>query len=144
MLLAQSCPTLCDSIDCGPPVSSVHWIFQARVLEWVAFSYSRWSSQLTGWTQVSCITGRFFIIWATREAPNEDNSWANSFSCLINCLVNFYVPFGLEFILMWWELHWCLCLTISCILRTISKACDYVSGSGGWIWSSSSFCYPTF
>ena len=37
----QSCPTLCDSIDYSPPGSSIHGIFQARVLEWVAISFSR-------------------------------------------------------------------------------------------------------
>ena len=38
-LVAQSCPTLCDPMDCSPPDSSVHVIFQARILEWVAISY---------------------------------------------------------------------------------------------------------
>ena len=42
--VAQSCPTLCDPTDCSPPGSSVHWIFQARILEWVAISFSRVSS----------------------------------------------------------------------------------------------------
>ena len=42
---AQSCPTLCDLMDCSPPGSSVHRIFQARILEWVAIFYSRGSSQ---------------------------------------------------------------------------------------------------
>ena len=42
--VAQSCPTLCDPMDCRPPGSSVHGIFQARVLEWVAISFSRRSS----------------------------------------------------------------------------------------------------
>ena len=41
MLVAQSCLTLCDPMDCGPPGSPVHWIFQARILEWVTISYSR-------------------------------------------------------------------------------------------------------
>ena len=41
---AQSCPTLCDPVDCSPPGSSVHEILQARVLEWVAISFSRGSS----------------------------------------------------------------------------------------------------
>ena len=40
----QLCPTLCDPMDCGPPGSSVHGIFQARILEWVAISFSRGSS----------------------------------------------------------------------------------------------------
>ena len=38
---AQSCPTLCDPMDCSPPGSSVHGSFQARILEWVAISFSR-------------------------------------------------------------------------------------------------------
>ena len=40
-VVAQSCPTLCDPMDCSPPDSSVHGIFQARILEWVAISFSR-------------------------------------------------------------------------------------------------------
>ena len=42
--VAQSCPTFCDPMDCSPPGSSVHGIFQARVLEWVAISFFRGSS----------------------------------------------------------------------------------------------------
>ena len=45
VLVAQSCPTLCDPMDCSPPGSSVHGILQARILEWVAISFSRGSSQ---------------------------------------------------------------------------------------------------
>ena len=41
----ESCPTFCDPMDCSPPVSSIHGIFQARILEWVAISFSRGSSQ---------------------------------------------------------------------------------------------------
>jgi len=41
----QSCPTLCDPTDCSPPGSSVHGILQARILEWVAISFSRASSR---------------------------------------------------------------------------------------------------
>ena len=51
------------------PGSSVHGISQTRILEWVAISFSRGSSQPRDWTWVSHIAGRFFIIWATREAP---------------------------------------------------------------------------
>ena len=43
--VAQLCLTLCDPMDCNPPGSSVHGIFQARVLEWIAISFSRGSSQ---------------------------------------------------------------------------------------------------
>ena len=63
----QSCPTLCDPTDCSLPGSSVHGIFQASILEWVAISFSMRSSQLRDWTQVSCIIGRHCTFWATRE-----------------------------------------------------------------------------
>ena len=65
--LLQSCPTLCDPVDYSPPGSSVHGILQARVLEWVAISFSRGSSQPRDRTQVSCIAGRRFTVWATRK-----------------------------------------------------------------------------
>ena len=42
---AQSCPTLCDSMDCSPPGSSVHGIFQARILKWIAISFAMGNSQ---------------------------------------------------------------------------------------------------
>ena len=56
-------------MDCRPPGSSVHEISQARILEWVAISFSRGSSRPRDQAQDSCTTGRFFIDWATREAP---------------------------------------------------------------------------
>ena len=55
--VAQLCLTLCDPIDCSPAGSSVHGILQARILEWVAISFSRGSSKLGDQTQVSCIAG---------------------------------------------------------------------------------------
>ena len=58
--VAQLCPTLCDTVDCSPPGSSVHRILQARILEWVAISFSRGSSRPRDRTQVSCIAGRCF------------------------------------------------------------------------------------
>ena len=65
---SQSCLALCDPMDCSPPGSSIHGIFWARVLEWVAISFSRGSSRPRGWTKVSFIAGRHFTIWATRES----------------------------------------------------------------------------
>ena len=53
---AQSCLTLCDPMDCGPPGSSVHGLFQARILAWVAISYSRGSSRPRGRTSSSCVS----------------------------------------------------------------------------------------
>ena len=51
----------CDTMDCSLPGSSVHGISQAKILDWVAISFSRGSSQPRDQTHVSCITGRFFI-----------------------------------------------------------------------------------
>ena len=65
--VAQSCPTLCDPMDCSLPDFSVHGIFQARVLEWVVISFSRGSSRSRNRTWVSCIAGAFLTSWATRE-----------------------------------------------------------------------------
>ena len=67
--VAQLCPTICDPMDCSPPGSLVHGIFQAWKLEWVAISFSRGSSGPRDRTQVSRIVGRRFTVWATREAP---------------------------------------------------------------------------
>ena len=55
---AQMWPTLCDLMDCGPQGSTVHGISQARILEWVAISFSRGSSQPRGWIWVAC-----FLHW---------------------------------------------------------------------------------
>ena len=75
--VAQSCLTLCNPMDCSPPGSSVHGILQARILEWVAISFSRGSSQPRDRTQVSHIAGRHFNLWATSEAlvnPEQNDS----------------------------------------------------------------------
>ena len=64
-------PTLCDPMDCSPPDSSVHGIFQARILKWVAISFSRGSSPPRAQTRVSlvsCIAGRFFTTEPWGEA----------------------------------------------------------------------------
>ena len=61
----QLCPTICDPMDYSPPGSSVHGILQARILEWVAISYSRGSSGPRDQTCVSCdscIAGGFFTL----------------------------------------------------------------------------------
>ena len=66
----QLCLTLCDPMHCSPPGSSDHGIFEARILEWVAISYSRGSSRprdQTCMSCVSCIAGKFFTHWAIRK-----------------------------------------------------------------------------
>ena len=72
----KSCLTPCNPMDCSLPGSSVHGIFQARILEWVAISFSR-SSQPRDWTQVSHIVG--FTIWVTKEVK-----WPKSLFKIIN------------------------------------------------------------
>ena len=68
MLVAQSCPALCNPMDCSPKGSSVHRILQERILEWVDMPSSRGSSWPRDWTQVSSMADRLVTIWATREA----------------------------------------------------------------------------
>ena len=51
----QSCPTFCEPMDCSPPGSSVHWILQVRILEWVAMPSSRGSSWPRDWIHVFCL-----------------------------------------------------------------------------------------
>ena len=81
-IVTQWCLTLCDPMDCSLPGSSVHGIFQARILEWVAIPYSRASSRPRGWTHFSCTScigwqilyhcatcNRQIIIWARKPNP---------------------------------------------------------------------------
>ena len=69
--VAQSCPTLCDPMD-----YTIHGILQARILEWVAFPFSRGSSKPRDQTHVSCTAGRFF----TTEPPKRKK--VKSLSCV--------------------------------------------------------------
>ena len=77
MLVAQSCPTVCDPMGWGPSGSCVHGILQARILEWVANSSSRRSSQPSDQTHVSCIAGSFF----TAEPPGKPTFSDNKDLC---------------------------------------------------------------
>ena len=76
--VTQSCPTLCDPMDCSLSGSSVHGIFQARVLEWIAIFFSRGSSRPRNRTRVSRVAGRRFTVWATREASGKSSKEAPS------------------------------------------------------------------
>ena len=66
--VAQSYPTLCDPKTVALQIPLSTGTLQARILEWVAVPFSRGSAQTRDWTQVSCIAGRFFTVWATKEA----------------------------------------------------------------------------
>ena len=67
-LVTQSCLTLCDPMDYNLSGSPIVCFFQARILERVAIPFSGGSSQPSDRIQVSCIAGRFFTIWAARDA----------------------------------------------------------------------------
>ena len=107
--VAQSCPTLCDLVDCSLPGSSVHEILQARILEWVAISFSRGSSQPRGRTQISCIGVRCFNLWATREAPGA-NPKPYIFLSLYPTLENLSRDSASIFLLFF---PYCLCINIA-------------------------------
>ena len=106
--VTQSCPTLCDPMDCSLSGSSVHGIFQARVLEWIAISFSRGSSWPMNQTQISRTAGRCFTIWATREAPLTNHSFTQLSlvtlplnSCLEASTLNpFHIPDPVEHFLL--------------------------------------------
>ena len=67
VLVTQSCPTLCNPMDCDMPGFSVYGGLQARILEWIAISFSRGSCQPRDQIWVSHIAGKLFIVWATWE-----------------------------------------------------------------------------
>ena len=95
--VAQTCPTLCDPMDCSPPGSSVHGIFQARMLEWVAISSSRESSQHRDRTLVSCIfcIGRQILYHCTTwEAPYCTILNANGFFFFLTLKSGFLLLFS--------------------------------------------------
>ena len=131
VLVAQLCPTLCDPMDCSPPGSSVHGILQARILEWVAISFSRGSSWLRDWTQVSCIAGRFFTIWAVGKSliigyckdtnnllPYYNNN--SSYCMLSTAMYRFYI---ISFNPLWNSMnklcsfHYVTLTPVNCVLR---------------------------
>ena len=74
--VSQSCPTLCNPMDCSPPGSSIHGIYRARILEWVAISFSRESSWPWDQTWASRIASRCFTIWATLKHDEPHYLWA--------------------------------------------------------------------
>ena len=105
LLVTQSCPTLCNPMDCSPPGSLVHGIFQARIWKWVTIPFSRTSSWPRAWSLVSCIA-----IWDTREAPYHKlithlillsflKHWLSGFQAIMFSLLflSYQYPFSLPF-----------------------------------------------
>ena len=94
--VAQLCPTLCDPMDCSPPGSSVLGIFQAKMLEWLAISYSRGSSRPKDGTCISCVSsiGRQILYrWTTWEACSRKQEIQNPNSHYIHLWVTVMVSF---------------------------------------------------
>ena len=99
----QSCLTLYDPRHYSPLGSSVHGILQARVLVWVAISFSRGSSQPRHQTQVSYIVGRHLTLWATREVSwiwelDQKESWVPKNWCFWTVVLgeDFWESLGLQ------------------------------------------------
>ena len=92
--VTQLCPTLCAPMDCVAHQTplSVHGIFQARMLEWVAISFSRGSSRPRGQTYISCIGRQVLYHWATWEAASFcstqiSNQYAAHFNALFISII---------------------------------------------------------
>ena len=121
--VAQSCPTLCDPMDCSLPGSSIPGILQAGILEWVAIFFSRRSSQPRDQTWVSRIAGRRFTIWATREV--QESSTVSQFIVIKLLAFSLLCGQSLTSTHDYWKrqlwLHrslsakWCLCFLILCL-----------------------------
>ena len=90
-LVAKLRVRLFDPMDCGLPGSSAHGILQARILEWVAISFSRGSSQPRNQAQVSCIAGRFFTQSETPGKPTASTLYLNFKIKHILCSSNCYI-----------------------------------------------------
>ena len=137
-LITQSCLALCDPMDCSPVAHLSMGILQARILEWVAMPSSRGSPQPRDRTQVSCIAGGFFTIWATREALGWTYSWH-----IVYLPFSYPVGFSLLIFCFWFLL---LCpervidLRVSFLKLSLTGFnIKVISSSGKWVWE-----YPTF
>ena len=113
--LSLSHALLCDSINCSPPGSSIHGILQARILEWVAISFSKGSSWPRDWTNVSWIscTGRQIFYFCAPGKPR---------TVVYHPQNNFLVLYSELFITMWHvtiSMRFCVCVCVCvCILST--------------------------
>ena len=87
--VAQLCLTLCGPVDCSLPGSSVHGVFQARVLEWVAISFSRGSSWPRDRTRVSHTVGRCFYHLSHQGSCRGTPLFIYLFSLEYNCCTRF-------------------------------------------------------
>ena len=98
----QVCLTLCDPMDHSPPSSSVHGIFQARILEWVAISFSKGSSWPRDWTRVFCVscTDRW-IFFFTTVPSGKPLEWIVYGNCITPWQAVMYGAFQREALFLW-------------------------------------------
>ena len=104
----HSCPTLCDPMDYSLPGSSIHAIFQARVLEWVAIFFSRVYSWPRDWTQVSCIVSKTLYCLYSRDRYKITLSWEGQ-PYLLHMLPPYSSDSTSEF--LFWVLVFYCCVT---------------------------------
>ena len=93
-LVTKLCPTLCDPMDYSPPDSLVHGILLARLLEWIAISFSRGSSQASDWTCISfTVSGRHFFTTEPSGKPTCVYRCMYIYMCLYSdvCVYNIYI-----------------------------------------------------
>ena len=112
---------LCNPMDCSLPDSSVHGIFQARVLEWIAISFSRRSSQPRDRTWASRIVGRRVTVWATREVPGvlgystwdhkelDMTEWLKLFIFTLKCVMSIWQKYVMSHLYPTLLQAWCAC-----------------------------------
>ena len=125
--VAPSCLTLCDPID-----YTVHGILQARMLEWVAFPFSRVSSQPRDRTQVSHITGRFFSSWATGKSSVLSGD-VSSIICAAGDHISTHPTQVLLMVFAPWNLWWAWAISLS-----------FCHLSPPWNLSTFCICIPVF
>ena len=113
---------LCDLMDCSLPGSSIHGIFQARILEWVAISFSRRSFWPRDWTQVSHLVGRHFTIWATRDSDIKRNPFKSVLLPILLMKINIFLD------------AWLWNSFIGWYLRCIQFKIFFLKRSENWIW----------
>ena len=122
--IAQSCLTLCDPMDCSPPGSSVHWILQARRLEWVAMPSFRGSSWPRGWTHVSYVscTGRWVLYHLHHLGSPGTSQYLGNKACdhttpNSNAIYPSFLPLAIQRLGSGLESHTSLYLGLEQILR---------------------------
>ena len=128
--------TLCNPTDCSPPSSSACRIFQARMLEWVAISYSRGSSRPRDWTHISCIScfGRWILYHCVTWEAQEVAGWMIKTKYYFNHpKICFSVPFIIIlgfFLLIPHCLHKSVCKGFKWHKNEISAAINILHSSG--------------